>query len=78
MLPGIGNATVSVISGLLTRRICLSLSVLRGDHRLLAEASLRSGGSHPDGLRGSGDPLFQAQGGRDGAAAVGRHLQAAR
>lgn len=53
-------------------------AVLWGDHSLLAEVSLRPVGPHPVGLRGSRDPLLQAQGGCDGAAAVAWHLQAAR
>ena len=53
-------------------------AVLWGDHRLLAEAPLRSGGPHPAGLPGSCDPVLQTEGGCDGAAAVARHLQAAR
>lgn len=58
---------------------CLSVSaVLRGDLPLLAEAPLGSRRPHPAGLRGSRDFVLQAEGGCDGAAAVARHLQAAR
>lgn len=53
-------------------------AVLRGDHRLLAEAPLRSDGSHSVGLRGSCDLVLQAEGDADGGATVGGHLQAAR
>ncbi|XP_071349575.1 ankyrin repeat and SOCS box protein 14 isoform X2 [Trachinotus anak] len=62
---------------LMKRCVCVS-AVLRGDHRVLAQAPLRPCGPHPAGLRGSRDLLLQAEGGCDGAAAVARHLQAAR
>lgn len=60
-------------------QVCLSVSaVLWGDHGLLAEAPLRSGGPCPAGLRGPRDLVLQTEGSRDGAAAVVRHLQASR
>ncbi|XP_054640133.1 ankyrin repeat and SOCS box protein 14-like isoform X2 [Dunckerocampus dactyliophorus] len=59
--------------------VCVFVStVLRGDHRFVAQASLRSCGSGPAGLCGSCDNMLQAEGGPHGAAAVERHLQDAR
>ncbi|KAM8914834.1 ankyrin repeat and SOCS box protein 14 isoform 1-T1 [Spinachia spinachia] len=54
------------------------LAILRGDHGPLAEGPLRSAGPRHAGLLGPRAAVLQAEGGRDGAAAVARHLQAAR